>query len=152
VADPGSTIAAEKIAGIAVAVRAAEEKWQSAKPKSYSYRLISGGPFGYETYLIEIDGGQCHAQSRSTWGNRETPWKRDTCGGQTISAVFTELKRQLELPQELVEVTFDPVYGYPTKVRVQPVAEDQSEYFEVTEFNVLERAAPNKSLERKRER
>ncbi len=153
VAGPGSAIAAEEIAVLQAAVDEAERKWRSAIPAGYSYHLIGGGPFGYTTYMISVDGDECRAKSRLTFGRHVTRWKRDTCEGQSIASLFGELRRQLSYPQERIELIFDSVYGYPKKVSFQPYSEieDQSEYFEMQSFKVRRLKTPDKSLERTRE-
>ena len=138
VAPPGSAIESARITPLQLAVAEAEQKWRRAAPYRYSYRLVSGGPFGYTTYLISVDGDMCSAKSRSTSGRRVTRWKRASCAGRTFNEVFVELRRQLAQPQERIELNFDPLYGYPTKASFQPHSgnEDQSEYFETSSFKV----------------
>jgi hypothetical protein len=150
---PGTAIAAEKTAVLRTAVDEAEHTWRTAALSSFSYHLVAGGPFGYTTYAISVDDNGCKAKSRSTFGNRTTRWKPETCEGQSMDDLFAELRRQLSYAQERVELSFDPDYGYPTKASFQPhKSDDQSEYFEISTFKKLLPAAPNTSLERTRAR
>ena len=149
---PGAVIAAEKTVALQAQLEEAEHQWRNAALGNYSYQLKAGGPFGYTTYVISIDGNECSAKSRSTFGKRTTRWKRDTCEGQSVEGLFVEFRRQLSYAQELVELDFDPNYGYPSKVSFQPHnSDDQSEYFEISKFETHLPLAPT-SLERKRER
>jgi Family of unknown function (DUF6174) len=136
VADPpGTAIAAEKAAVLRIAVDEAEHGWRIAALSSFSYHLVVGGPFGYTTYVISVDGIKCKAKSRSTFGKRTTRWKPDNCEGQSMGDLFAELRRQLSYSQERIELSFDPNYGYPIKVSFQPhESDDQSEYFEINMF------------------
>ena len=153
VADPpGTAIAAEKTAVLQTAIDEAEHRWRTAALNSFSYHLVVGGPFGYTTYVIRVDGNECKAKSRSTFGKHTSRWKPGPCKGQSMGDLFTEFRRQLSYAQELIELNFDPDYGYPTKVSFQPhESDDQSEYFEISTFKKLLPAAPNTSLERTRE-
>ena len=149
-ANPGTAIAADRVAALQAEVAEAEQKWQSTTPESYTYRLISGGPFGYCTFVIQVNGRTCTAKSRYTSGKHVTRWKLDTCEGNTIVAQFVELRRQLSFPQERIELIFDPVRGYPTKASFEPHSEieDQSEYFEISSFKTHQPAAPDNSRHR----
>jgi hypothetical protein len=144
---PGAAIEGEKTAALQAAVDEAEHRWRTAAPSSFSYHLVVGGPFGYTTYVINVDGIKCRAKSQSTFGKRTTLWKPDTCEGHLVDELFTELRRQLSYAQERIELNFEPDYGYPSKASFQPhESEDQSEYFEISKFKKRSPAeAPNRN-------
>jgi hypothetical protein len=153
VADPpGAVIEVEKTVVLQDEADEAEQRWKSAALGNYSYQLKAGGPFGYITYVISVEGNECKAKARSTFGKRTTRWKRDTCDGQSMRDLFVEFRRQLSYAQERIELSFDLERGYPTKASFQPHdSDDQSEYFEITKFETRPPSAPNTSLERTRD-
>ena len=135
-AGPNSAIEPERVAELRKTLTAAEEKWSGGAPTSYSYRLISGGPFGYSTYAVTVTGNDCKARTRSTFGKKVSAWKAASCQDHHVEDIFAELHRQLSIPQERIELNFDPVLGFPLKASFEPHSNipDQSEYFEITAF------------------
>lgn len=140
-AAPGAAIPEERMITLRAALVAAEAKWQGAALSNYSYRLVSGGPFGHTTYVVVVEGAQCKARSRTHLGKRVSRWKRDTCDRRRLADLFAEFRRQLSYSQERVELTFDPDTGVPIKASFQPHIEvpDQDEYFEISSFEARRR-------------
>jgi hypothetical protein len=140
-ADPQSAISTDRIAALQTTLNEAEARWRSVAPARYRYRLISGGPFYYTTYLIVVNGGECHARARAHFGKKPAAWKPASCDGHTVADILSEVRRQLSFPQERIELAFDPTYGYPISASFEPHSgiEDQSEYFEIEAFKAYRR-------------
>jgi hypothetical protein len=148
----GGAISAREIAQLRVSTDAAEAQWTNATPERFSYILRSGGVFGYTEYRIQVDGPRCVARSRFVMGKPQTQWRSDTCEGRTIAALFGVVRDQLSRPQQRVELKLDSSYGFPAYASFDPITDltDTSTYFIVEAFKGKQ--APNKSLERTRER
>lgn len=138
VADPGAAIPSDRIDALRSALDAAEAHWHAKAPASYSYQLTSGGPFGAIIHAITVKNGECRARSRTKFGRRFSAWQPASCEGYSIPDIHAELRRQLSLPQERIELTFDPAYGFPIDASFEPHSDihDQSEYFEIRSFKL----------------
>jgi len=140
-AEPGDVISADRIDTLRSTLDAAEANWRTHAPASYRYQLTSGGPFGATMHAISVTGGECKAKMRTKFGRKVSAWKPASCDGYSIADILAELRRQLSLPQERIELAFDATYGFPTIASFEPHSEihDQSEYFEIKAFRARER-------------
>jgi len=112
---------------------AARTAWAKNGLTDYSYTLERGGVFGAGPKLrVRVVAGKCV---------KVTYWRRflrheDTCDNRTILELLDELDRGIERNPISTRLQFDPQFGYPLRVSVEPRTDlsDQDWWYVITRF------------------
>lgn len=118
-------------------LNAAEHLWLNSRLKSYSYLIKVGGAFGAGIFAIRVTPGHCSATFKSGTGMYGDGLPPITCEYRTISDLFADLRRELEMePTAVKEVRFNTTYGYPEHVYTDSELVDQSSTTDISHFKV----------------
>lgn len=97
-----------------------QEKWQEAGISHYRYELFVGCfcVFSQDMPLVvEVQDGEVVSMEYQS-GNEIDAANRETFEKySTIDRIFSELEADLEKADEVI-VTYDPTYGFPTKINI----------------------------------
>lgn len=97
-----------------------QEKWQEAGISHYRYELFVGCfcVFSQDMPLVvEVQDGEVVSMEYQS-GNEIDAANRETFEKySTIDRIYSELEADLEKADEVI-VTYDPTYGFPTKINI----------------------------------
>jgi hypothetical protein len=127
---PASACAKDRATALAELDRA-QATWSQNVPKNYSYTMLEGGAFGWDTYRVVVRGSSCKSQWKS--GRRGSHWEKDDCDPNQIEKILSGLRSSLqyEFEPERLEVEFDPAYGFVKRLFVEPGGKIQDQQWRV---------------------
>lgn len=107
--------------------------WTEGGLTDYSFTLERGGVFGAgPKRRVRVKGATCV---------KVTYWwhllrRRDDCDNRTIPELFDELDQVLRDDPLRIDMRFDPEFGYPVEVSVEPRTdiEDLDWWYRITRF------------------
>lgn len=110
----------------------ARKRWESQDLEDYSLTLHRGGVFGGQKYRVKVRAGECV---------KVTYWRRLTrhhasCDNRTIPELFDELAEVIQSDPVSLGLEFDPAFGYPVYVSVEPRTDltDQDWWYTISRF------------------
>jgi hypothetical protein len=114
-------------------LEAARTAWEESGLTDYSYTLERGGVFGAGPKLrVRVEAGECV---------KVTYWRRflrheGSCDNRTILGLLDELDREIQQNPISTRLRFDPQFGYPLEVSVEPRTDlsDQDWWYVITRF------------------
>lgn len=121
-----------------------QAKWKNAGVQSYRFKLHIGCFCAFRDRMpltIEVRDGQVTSMTYSDG----TPVPAGDPGREmferfaTIERIFTELRSGPSAAAELVRTTYDPTYGFPADLYIDPLQQAADDEFsvQVSEFEVL---------------
>jgi len=122
-----------------------QAKWKNAGIQNYRFKLHIGCFCAFRDKMpltIEVRDGQVASMTYSDG----TPVAADDPGHEffdrfsTIEGTFAELRSGASASAEQVRITYDPTYGFPADLYIDPVQQVADDEFsvQISEFEVLQ--------------
>ena len=92
-----------------------QTEWQSKGIKNYDFVYYRSSMVGRCALLIHVRNGEVASAAIQ----RRCPWPLDPNAAPTVDAVFSDMRAAYRDNDDVVS-SFDPAYGYPTAISVDP--------------------------------